>query len=215
MSRINIEFENYNDQLVRWPKSGKVILAQYDEEGVIVYQAYNKYIGHYAVKNGRFGGGFSFSRMTWIKPNFLWMMYRSGWGAKENQEVTLAIKIRRAAFDRILSLAVPSSFDPDRYETKSSWQENVKDSEVRFQWDPDHDPFGEKQSRRAIQLGLRGEAVRCYAGDWILGISDISDFVKEQRVNVEKGNLDMLCMPRESVYFPDDDALSKKLNLDI
>jgi len=25
------------------------------------------------------------NRMTWIKPNFLWMMYRSGWASKKNQ----------------------------------------------------------------------------------------------------------------------------------
>jgi NAD(P)-dependent dehydrogenase (short-subunit alcohol dehydrogenase family) len=29
------------------------------------------------------------------------MMYRSGWGTKENQEVTLAVRLRRAAFDEI------------------------------------------------------------------------------------------------------------------
>jgi len=27
--------------------------------------------------------------MSWIKPNFLWMMYRCGWGTKEGQQVTL------------------------------------------------------------------------------------------------------------------------------
>ncbi|WP_141653813.1 DUF4291 family protein, partial [Erwinia billingiae] len=26
---------------------------------------------------------FSMTRMTWIKPSFLWMMYRSGWGMKD------------------------------------------------------------------------------------------------------------------------------------
>ncbi|MFM7854759.1 MAG: DUF4291 family protein [Flammeovirgaceae bacterium] len=29
--------------------------------------------------------GLSLNRMTWMKPNFLWMMYRSGWATKHNQ----------------------------------------------------------------------------------------------------------------------------------
>ena len=32
-------------------------------------------------------------------------------------------------------------------------------SEVRLQWDPDHDPHGRPLARRALQLGLRGEAL--------------------------------------------------------
>ena len=58
-----------------------------NSEGVIVYQAYRPSIGTYAVEHGHFGGEFSYSRMSWIKTNFLWMMYRSGWGTKPGQEV--------------------------------------------------------------------------------------------------------------------------------
>src|SRR4051794_29690087 len=50
--------------------------------------------------------------MSWVKPNFLWMMYRSGWGAKEGQEVTLALRLRRQFFDALLAQAVPSLMGP-------------------------------------------------------------------------------------------------------
>src|SRR3954465_6657814 len=109
---MNLINEAYLAQNARWPKSGRHILAQFDAESVVVYQAYNPAIGHWAARHGYFGSGFGMGRMSWIKPNFLWMMYRSGWGTKENQEVTLAIRLRRDAFDEILSLAVPSSYDP-------------------------------------------------------------------------------------------------------
>ena len=82
-------------------------LAQFDEKTVIVYQAYCEAIGRYAIEHGQFGGDFSFGRMSWIKPNFLWMMYRSGWGTKENQEVTLALRVSRQFFDSILAAAIP------------------------------------------------------------------------------------------------------------
>jgi hypothetical protein len=40
--------------------------------------------------------------MSWIKPTSLWMMHRWGWGTTDGQEVTLAIWLRRVAFDNIL-----------------------------------------------------------------------------------------------------------------
>jgi hypothetical protein len=35
----------------------------------------------------------------------------------------------------------------------------VAESNVRLQWNPDHNPKGEKVERRAIQLGRRGDAI--------------------------------------------------------
>ena len=54
------------------------IRALYNDETIRVYQAYNKTIAEEAVKNGTFGSHFSLNRITWIKPSFLWMMYRCG-----------------------------------------------------------------------------------------------------------------------------------------
>src|SRR5580698_10674275 len=75
----------------------------------------------YAVEHGSFGGDFSYARMSWVKPNFLWMMYRSGWGSKEGQEVTLALRLGRAFFDSLLAQAVPSSWDREQFTTEEEW----------------------------------------------------------------------------------------------
>lgn len=87
--------------------------------------------------------------MSWIKTNFLWMMYRSGWATKARQERILAVRISREGFDTILSKAMTG-----RDEKESGMGEK---SPVRLQWDPDHDPNGCPLARRAIQLGLRNE----------------------------------------------------------
>ena len=55
------------------------IFAQYDENNIRVYQAYANPIADEAIRGATFGPSFKLSRMTWIKPSFLWMMYRSGW----------------------------------------------------------------------------------------------------------------------------------------
>ena len=72
---MNLQLEPYLIQLARWPQTGRHILAHFDEHSIIVYQAYRPSIGHFAAKHGYFGGEFSFSRMSWIKPNFLWSIF--------------------------------------------------------------------------------------------------------------------------------------------
>src|SRR4051794_22208495 len=149
---MNLKTEPYLEQLRRWPPTGRHILAQLDDESVVVYQAYRPAIGRFAAEHGYFGGAFSLDRMSWVKPNFLWMMYRSGWGSREGQQVVLAVWLRRAAFDEVLRQAVHSSFVPEVYGGEQEWKQAVAGSCVRLQWDPDHDPSGQKAERRAIQL---------------------------------------------------------------
>lgn len=134
-SSILWKTEHYFSQMKKyWPKTGKHILAQFDQDTVIVYQAFSPKIAKYAVENKRyvslhvcqrpnasgrgstnvvlfispfrFGGPhFSFERMSWIKTNFLWMMYRSGWASKPNQERVLAVRITKQGFETILANA--------------------------------------------------------------------------------------------------------------
>jgi Domain of unknown function (DUF4291) len=209
---MRLILEPYVVQKDRLPKKGRYIVAQYDEESVVVYQAYRPAIGLFAAKEGYFGGEFKRDRMSWIKPNFLWMMYRSGWGTKEGQEVTLAVKIKRSAFDEILAEAVPSKFVPELYETEKEWQRNVNRSSVRLQWDPDRHPSGSRLERRAIQLGLRGKFLEHYAQEWIVSIEDISEFVRQQH-QYKGGNWEDLLVPRESVYPVADAEVAKRLQL--
>jgi hypothetical protein len=212
---MNLHTQNYLDQHARWPRTGRHILAQYDAESIVVYQAYAPSIGGFAATHGWFGGDFKYSRMSWIKPNFLWMMYRSGWGTKPSQEVTLAVRIRREAFDLMLDLAVYSSFVPAIHPDHDTWKEQVERSLVRLQWDPDHDPAGNKLERRAIQLGLRGDVLAKYGREWIVGIEDISDFVREERGHLADGPpFERLVTPREEVYPVPPSSFSKVIGED-
>ena len=101
-------------------------LGQRIENDIFVYQAFNPKISGFAVSNQKFGGEFyKFSRMSWIKPNFLWMMYRAGWARKEDQQKILAIRIGMDKFLEILSKSVHSSFKSDMYtEQKKSRKNN-------------------------------------------------------------------------------------------
>lgn len=194
----SLALEPHDTQHLRWPRAGRHVLAQFDDDTVVVYQAYRPSIGRYAASHGHFGGDFSLSRMSWIKPNYLWMMYRSGWGTKEGQEVVLAIWLRRSAFDAILAQAVPSTQDTSRFADRAAWQDAVASSDVRLQWDPDHDPSGAPLERRAVQLGLRGPVLASYAKPWIARIEDVSPLVAAGREQLRRG--EPLVTPREDVY---------------
>jgi hypothetical protein len=204
--------EPYLTQNARWPRTGRHILAQFDAGSVVVYQAYRPAIGDFAARHGYFGGPFSLGRMSWVKPNFLWMMYRSGWGAKEGQEVPLAVRLRRDAFGEILRRAVHSSYVSEVYGDEAEWKRAVASSDVRLQWDPDHGPSGAPVERRAIQLGLRGEVLARYAKEWLLGVEDVSGFVREQRENAV-APFDRLVTPREDVYPVVDPELAARLKV--
>ena len=197
---MKLSKQRYIEQVQRWPAEGRHILAHFDDDTIVVYQAYRPQIGRYAIEHGKFGGAFSFSRMSWIKPNFLWMMYRSGWGTKPGQEITLGLRISRKFFDQILAAAVPSSFKSDQYCDTEDWRKAVAGSEVRMQWDPDHDPSGKKLPRKAIQLGLRGSVLRDFATTELVEVIDLTTFVSDQRNHI--CNKDKLETPTEHVYLP-------------
>jgi hypothetical protein len=211
---MKLTTELYSVQVPHWPAQGRHILAHWDEETIIVYQAYRPSIGRFAVEHGYFGGGdFSYARMSWIKPNFLWMMYRSGWGMKEGQEAVLALRIRRQFFDGLLAQAVASTHDERLFPTQEAWQKALAQSTVRLQWDPDHDPLGAKLERRAIQLGLREEALDAFGKRELLEVIDVSDFVADQRGKALGAESSELRTPVERVYEPSDPAICARLGI--
>ena len=143
-----IKIEPYPSYLDRMPKTGKSIIGFQTDDEIVVYQAYKPSIAKYAVEKQTLGGlGFSFKRMSWIKPNFLWMMFRSGWAEKINQERVLAIWVKKKAFEQILNQAILTTFDEGIYGMREIWQKLLSDRRVRVQWDPDHDPKGDKLER--------------------------------------------------------------------
>lgn len=191
----------YHEVLQQLPTSGQQIIGYQTEHEIVVYQAYRPEIADYAVKHQVFGGShYSYERMSWIKPNFLWMMYRCGWAEKPGQERVLAITLGKDDFEEILSQAVLSSYQAQYYETREAWQEELQRKAVRLQWDPDHDPYGNKETRRAIQIGMKGKVLRAFGQEYVRRIEDITAFVRAQKQHVNARALDQLKIPRETIY---------------
>ena len=178
----------------------KEIRALYTEDTIRVYQAYNADIANEAIDKGTFGDSFKLDRMTWIKPSFLWMMYRCGWATKVNQECVLAIDMKREAFDYLVNNAVMSTYQKEIYGSYEEWKILIHNSDIRVQWDPERDICGNPLKYRSLQLGFRGEAIRKYVGEWIVSIANITDYVLELKkmISIKKDVSELL--PDEKVY---------------
>lgn len=152
------------------------IRADYDDQSIVVYQAYSPHIADPAVAAQRFVPPFKMERMTWIKPSFLWMMYRCGYARKEGQERVLAVRITRAGFDWAVSNAVESSIKGK--------------PAVRVQWDPERGLRHEALQHRSIQIGLTREAVQKYVNEWTVSITDVTPLAREVHAAVRAGDDD-------------------------
>ncbi|HEX9060530.1 MAG TPA: DUF4291 family protein [Clostridia bacterium] len=177
----------------------KRIFAYYDDQGVYVYQAFKPEIVKAAVEKGTFGKGFGTDRITWIKPSFGWILHRSDYASKHRMEAIAKIKLSHDAWLKILSNTVPSLFDNTRYESEIKWKSDFDKSDIIHQWDPDRDIDGRKLDRRAIQIGLRGEAIKKYVDEWIIGVEDVTELSKEifKAIKLEKRSIDFVPELRE------------------
>ncbi|MBB4751917.1 putative oxidoreductase [Actinoplanes lobatus] len=178
------------------------IRAVYDDSTITVYQAYSPLIAVPAVSAGRFVPPFKRERMTWIKPSFLWMMYRCGWATKPGQEHVLAISITRAGFEWALDNAVLSHYVRDVHPDRVTWQRALKQAPTRVQWDPERDLHLRELPYRSLQLGLGGVAVPRYADEWITGITDVTPLVRRIRGHLDARDVDAATalLPVERLY---------------
>ena len=157
------------------------IRAEYDRSTVMVYQAFNDAIADAALAAQRFVPPFSLGRMTWIKPSLLWLMERSGWATKSNQERILAVRISRAWLGPRLVVAVLTSFDPAVHRSPDVWRQQFAQAAVHVQWDPERSIHGKKLEHRSIQVGLSRSIVEEYVATWIQGIEDLTPLAAKLR----------------------------------
>ena len=175
----------------------KQIRATYDDDTIVVYQAFNESIANEAITLGKFGPLFLPNRMTWIKPSFLWMMYRCGWGKKHNQEHILAIHIKREAFENIVKTAMPN-YESEIYNNENKKQYSAPN--IRIQQDPERYINGNPREIRSIQIGIRGPLSDKYKNEWITKIEYITDYVKDLKKRLDNNEDISSLLPKEEVY---------------
>jgi hypothetical protein len=142
------------------------IRALHTPTTITVYQAYSASIAGPAVATQNLSASpdFLFTRMTWIKPSWNWMMYRSGYGFKDaRQACILAITMRREHFEGLLARACVS-------DGRTLLTEEQREQTVRVQWDPERDVALQRLGWRSIQIGIGRTMSREWVAKMIVGI---------------------------------------------
>lgn len=178
------------------------IRADFDSSSIVVYQAYNDAIADAALSAGRFVPPFSFQRMTWVKPSFLWLMHRSNWGQKSGQTRILKVRISREGWEEALSLGVLTSFGSGVHRNATEWSREFEAAPVHIQWDPERSLRGADLGINSIQVGLSRTVIEHFVTDWTLGIEDLTPTVRRIHALLVKGNADAArrLLPPEKPY---------------
>ncbi|MEV5980287.1 DUF4291 domain-containing protein [Streptomyces sp. NPDC052114] len=186
------------------------IRAVHTDSTITVYQAYAPRLGVPAAREGRFPAAWKRDRMTWIKPSFLWMMYRCGWATKEDQQTVLAVEITREGFDWALRNSCLSHYVHGLHPDQAAWKRDLRRAPARVQWDPERDLHLNPLPHRSLQLGLSGEASRRYADEWTVSITDVTDLAHEIHALVRTDDLAAAgaLLPAERPYPASDDLLA-------
>lgn len=190
------------------------IRATYNAQEIAVYAAFSPSIADVAVQNQQFLPPFSYSRMTWIKPSYLWMMYRSDWARRAGQERILRIWLRREDWETILSEAVLSTPEKHVYPDAKKWRKQLEKSRVRVQWDPERDIRNQRLDYRSIQVGISAALSETYAKKWVQKIEDCTELTRQIRILVEQRRFDEAeqLLPEISIY-PVSESIRKVLGM--
>jgi hypothetical protein len=192
------------DGNVRNRENVQIFQGEWDVEGVYVYQAFNAAIADWAVEHQKFGGpDFNPRRMTWVKPSFAWVLYRSGYAQKHNQTRILKVKLSHENVAKLLNVCM--------------CKEGGGGTKGRVQWDPARDLLasdGKKprklQRERAIQIGFSADVSELYVRS-VISIEDITDLAHDVKaahdVDFKSKSNAAICamlhkLPMERPYMP-------------
>lgn len=189
------------------------IRANYDRDTIVMYQAYSSQIADPAIKQQKFVAPFSFQRMTWIKPSFLWLMYRSNWGQKSGQTRILAVHITRSGWEKTLALGVLTAPEKQVYASGHEWEQKFKVAPVHIQWDTERSSRGAALPCFSIQVGLSRHVIQEYVDEWIVKIEDLTPVVRKlNKIRKESSKSLKRFLPKEKVY-PTNTEWGRKLLL--
>ena len=178
------------------------IRALFDAQTLTVFQAYSPQIALPALGAQKFVAPFSFGRMTWIKPSFLWLMERSTWGRKAGQEQILAVKISRDGWEKALSLGVTTSFEAKIHRDSQNWRDQFEAATVHVQWDPERSIRGADLGFNSIQVGISRHLIREFNDDWLVEIEDLTPLARKIRALMDAGKIENArrLLPVERIY---------------
>ncbi|EAY31762.1 DUF4291 domain-containing protein [Microscilla marina] len=178
------------------------IRALYTPKHIALYAAFSSSIANVALKSQQLLPPFSYDRMTWVKPSYLWMMYRSDWAQKDNMQRILRIWIKRIDWELALKEAILTTPEAHVYNDAKKWRKQLDKARVRVQWDPERDIQNKHLSFKSIQVGIMPSLAETYAKKWIAKIEDVTPLTQHIRSLVVAQQFEQATqlLPKEQAY---------------
>ena len=182
------------------------IRADYNDRTIAVYAAFDASIADVAVSQQKLLSPFSYQRMTWIKPSFLWLMYRSEWGKRPGMERILRIWVNRTDWDKALEEAILTTPEKHVYPDAKKWRKMLDKARIRVQWDPERDVKNQRLEFKSIQVGITAALSEQYAKRWITKIEDCTELTRSIRTCVYQRDFHAAekLLPAEKNYLVND-----------
>lgn len=165
------------------PASGRVLLATFDDDTVLTWQAHHADVAAEMISRGRPGGtSWRTDRVTRMRTSLPSLLARCDWGRRPGRERILGLRMTRAGFDAMLRQAVHGEFEPEVYATRGAWQLATRYAAVTLTWHPDRDAGGHELARQTVRIGVRDDALRRLTTEWVTGFEDFTPWVEQARV---------------------------------
>ncbi|MEQ1500635.1 MAG: DUF4291 family protein [Myxococcota bacterium] len=163
----------------------RTVLATYDDDAVIVWQAHSDAVADAALRDGGFGGrSWRTDRTTRFRLSLPSLLARNGWATRPGRERILAVRLCRVGFDAVLRQAVHAAMEPGVYPCRNAWHLATRYGQVTLAWHPDVDPTGAELDHETLRVGVRDGVLARFARDWVVGVEDWTPWVVANRTQV-------------------------------
>jgi hypothetical protein len=123
--------------------------------------------------------------------------------------------MRRAGWEKALSLAVLTSPEAAVFRSPDEWTKAFAAARVHVQWDTERNLRGGALPYYSIQVGIGRELIREYAESWIVSIEDRTPLVRKMYAQIQAGHAGgaVKLLPRERPY-PVEPAVAARILVD-
>ncbi len=159
----------------------RTLLATWDADTVVVWQAHGTEVAERAVATGRFDGpAWRHDRTTRMRVSLPSLAWRTAYGQRAGRERLLAVRLRRAGFDELLRRAVEAEDDRAVYPSTATWRLAMRYASATVSWHPDRGPDGAELPWQTPRFGLRGALLDAFSREWVVGVEDHTGWLADR-----------------------------------
>ncbi|MCB9685139.1 MAG: DUF4291 family protein [Alphaproteobacteria bacterium] len=123
------------------------------------------------------------------------LLARTDWGRLAGRERILGVRMSRAGFDAMLRSSVLAENVPSVYASAAAFRLATRYAGVLVTWHGEVDPNGDPLPWQTPRFSLRDQALHAFTHDWVIGVMDLTPWVRQHRDHRSSGMPVPVCGP--------------------